>query len=66
MKRIVLAATAAITLTAAPLSAGNTAAPIMEPEVIVTETASSSGNQAEMVALSLTALIFVTALATAY
>ncbi|PVA11604.1 hypothetical protein DC366_01145 [Pelagivirga sediminicola] len=66
MKKFALAATAAITLTAAPLHAGNVQAPVMEPAVIEAETASSSANQAEMVAVTLTALIFVTALVTAY
>ncbi len=66
MKKLLLAATAAATLAAAPLSAGNTAAPIMEPAVIEAETASSSANQTEIVALTLTALIFVTALAVAH
>ncbi|HEY9039135.1 MAG TPA: hypothetical protein VIN05_09380 [Roseovarius sp.] len=66
MKKLVLAATAAATLAAAPLSAGNISAPVMEPAVIEAETASSSANQAEIVALTLTALIFVTALAVAH
>ncbi len=62
MKKIALATVAAAMLTAAPLSAGNVAPPIMEPAVIEAETASSSSNQAEIVALSLTALVFITAL----
>lgn len=66
MKKLLLAATASATLAAAPLSAGNMAAPVMEPAVIEAETASSSANQAEIVALTLTAIIFVTALAVAH
>lgn len=66
MKKIVLAAVAATTLAAAPVSAGNVAPPVMEPAIIEAETASSSSNQAEIVAGVLTAIVFVTALATAY
>ncbi|MEI4263473.1 hypothetical protein [Roseovarius sp. D0-M9] len=62
MKKIYLAAIAAATIAAAPVSAGNTTAPVMEPAVIEAETASSSANQPEIVALSLTALVFITAL----
>jgi len=46
----------------APAIAGNVNPPVMEPAVIEAETASSSANQAEMVAISLTALVFITAL----
>jgi len=65
MKKVYFAAIIAATIAAAPVSAGNTTAPIMEPAVIEAETASSSANQAEMVALSLTALVFITALISA-
>ncbi len=65
MKKVYLTAIVAATIAAAPASAGNTTAPVMEPAVIEAETASSSANQAEMVALSLTALVFITALISA-
>ncbi|MFX0540253.1 hypothetical protein ACEWPM_000765 [Roseovarius sp. S4756] len=65
MKKIHFAAIAALTIAAAPVAAGNLSEPVMEPAVIEAETASSSANQAEMVALTLTALIFITALVSA-
>jgi hypothetical protein len=65
MNKILLAATVAATMAAAPVAAGNYAAPVMEPAVIEAEAASSSANQAEMVAITLTALIFLTALISA-
>lgn len=65
MKKIAFAAIAATSLSAAPLIAGNISEPQMEPEVIQAEAVSSSSNQAEIVALTLTALIFVTALISA-
>ncbi|MFX0544506.1 hypothetical protein ACEWPL_003045 [Roseovarius sp. S1116L3] len=65
MKKIHIAAIAAFTIAAAPVAAGNLSEPVMEPAVIEAETASSSANQAEMVAISLTALIFITALVSA-
>lgn len=65
MKKYTLAAAAAACLTAAPLHAGNLSAPVMDEEIVVEDTASSSANQAEVVAISLTALIFVTALVAA-
>lgn len=66
MKKFALALAAATTLAAAPLSAGNLAEPVMEPAVVEAEAVSSSANQAEMVAIALTALVFITALATAH
>ncbi|MFD0858083.1 hypothetical protein [Roseovarius aquimarinus] len=65
MKATFLAAIAAATFAAAPVMAGNLSEPVMEPAVIEAETASSSTNQAEIVALSLTALVFITALVSA-
>ena len=65
MKTFFMAAVAAATIAAAPAAAGNLSEPIMEPAVIEAETASSSANQAEIVALSLTALVFITALISA-
>ncbi|SEK27324.1 hypothetical protein SAMN05421666_2028 [Roseovarius nanhaiticus] len=65
MKTYCLAAIAAATFAAAPVMAGNLAEPVMEPAIIEAETASSSANQAEIVALSLTALVFLTALISA-
>lgn len=65
MKKIAFAAIAAASLSTAPLMAGNINEPQMEPEVIQAEAVRSSSNQAEIVALTLTALIFVTALISA-
>ena len=65
MKKMILAATAAAALATAPAMAGNYSEPVMEPAIIEAEAASSSANQAEMVAISLTALILLTALISA-
>ncbi len=65
MKKIHLAAFLIAAMAAAPAAAGNISEPGMEPAVIEAETASSSKNQAEIVALSLTALVFITALISA-
>ncbi|MEX1234741.1 MAG: hypothetical protein WEB56_07115 [Roseovarius sp.] len=65
MKKIHLAAFLIAAMAAAPAAAGNISEPVMEPAVIEAETASSSKNQAEIVALSLTALVFITALISA-
>ena len=52
-------------MAAAPVTAGNMATPVMEPAVIVADTAGSSANQAEIVTLTLTALVFLTAIISA-
>ncbi|WP_138934123.1 hypothetical protein [Roseovarius arcticus] len=65
MKKMILAATAATALAAAPAMAGNYSEPVMEPAIIEAEAVSSSANQAEMVAITLTALIFLTAIISA-
>lgn len=65
MKKFAFAALAATTFATAPVTAGTYTPPRMDPEVIEAD-ARSSSNPAEMVALSLTALIFLTALATGY
>ncbi|MEI4262422.1 hypothetical protein [Roseovarius sp. D0-M9] len=65
MKKIHLAAFLIAAMAAAPAAAGNISEPVMEPAVIEAETASSSKNQAEIIALSLTALVFITALISA-
>ena len=65
MKNTILAATAVSAFAAAPALAGNMSAPVMDPVVIEAEAASSSANQAEMVAITLTAIILLTALVTA-
>ncbi len=65
MKKTILVAAAATVLAAAPAMAGNYSEPVMEPAVIEAEAASSSANQAEMVAITLTALILLTALVSA-
>lgn len=66
MKKIAFAVITATAFAGSSLSAGNVEEPVMEEPVIVAETASSSANQAEVVALSLTALVFVTALVAAH
>ena len=65
MKKTILAAAAATALAAAPAMAGNYSEPVMEPAIIEAEAVSSSANQAEMVAFTLTALILLTALISA-
>ncbi|SEM71195.1 hypothetical protein SAMN04488077_10774 [Roseovarius tolerans] len=65
MKKIHLAVIVAVTMAAAPVTAGNMAAPVMEPSVIVADTTGSSANQAEIVTLTLTALVFLTAIISA-
>ena len=65
MKTTILAAIAAASIAAAPAVAGNLSEPIMEPAIIEAEAASSSANETELVMFTLTALIFITAFATA-
>ena len=65
MNKTILAAAVVAVFAAAPATAGNYSAPVMDPVLIETEAASSSVNQAEMVAFTLTTLILLTALITA-
>ncbi|RBI70818.1 hypothetical protein DQW77_13375 [Roseovarius sp. TE539] len=64
MKKLFMtsALAASLSLTALPLAAGQYEAPVMEPEIIEAETAASSANSAEIVALTLTAITFILAL----